>query len=951
MRLIPLAFALLVFAANAFAADSPAPATLPTPAPAPSLLPPRVVAPTDKAQFRRFVLPNGMKVLLVSDPNFNKSAASLAVSTGQIDDPKDTEGLAHFLEHMLFLGTEKYPEVGEYGNYIRANGGHQNAYTAGDFTNYHFDIRHDAFAGGLDRFAQFFIAPKFNPEFVSREVNAVHNEAMRHVQNDQRRRLNVARELYDPSSGESKFSTGTKETLAKADPAAVRAFYEGHYSADRMALAMAGTASLDEMEKWAREDFSAVPKRKLPPIVREPKFLPPKPALRLAFVEPIKEVRLLSLEFVVPDVRADFASHPDALVDALLGDEGQGGLVERLKSRNLADGVSVDVWERTTAYGSLFVNVALTPKGLAEYPRVMQEVLAYADFLRNAPFPSNFYAEHAKVAALKETYSDRGEGVDLATKLANNALFYPLEVAERATDAWGAPNEAAYRRLLGAIRADNMLAVVQAKGLETDRKERIYHTAYSYREDAGPAYAALARPARVAFTLPGTNAYMPTRVAILPERPLPLIEEPGLRLYYAQDVEFKRPATTIIYRFVPSREVANVESAAMLELFEVSLREYLRPVLQEAQEAGTDVSIEASLEGVKVSVSGFGDSPARVAQVVASSLRTFIIPSERYESLKDLRLRSLRSYGETEAYRLARDRRDAMSREFSYLPGELLDTTERATWEDVRAFRQRFFARGAVEVLAHGHMAPELSITVARGIAQGIGAAPAAAEQLVRRRHVSIEPKEHVVDVGEIAGVNSAYVTDFVLPDDKPETRAAAIVLANFMGEPFFSELRTRQQLGYIVGSAQGSSQHQRYFSFIVQSSGYAPDELRKRADAFIATLPQKLAQATDAQWSTLIAGARATLAAKPKSIGEKANVFFEEAYTFDHEWDRRESALAALDTLTRDRAAAILSSALGTESARRRSVLLYTKAKPMAEAVQGSFSDREKWKGARKFR
>jgi insulysin len=668
-------------------------------------------------------------------------------------------------------------------------------------------------------------------------------------------------------------------------------------------------------------------------------------------VEPIKEVRLLSLEFVVPDVRADFASHPDALVDALLSDEGQGGLVERLKSENLADGVSVDVWERTTAYGSLFVNVSLTPKGLAQYPRVMEEVLAYAEFLRKAPFPAAFYAEHARIAALKETYSDRGEGVDLATKLANNALFYPLEAAERATDAWGAPDEAAYRRLLEAIRPNNMLAVLQAKGLETNRKERIYHTAYSYREDSGAAYAALLHPSRLAFALPRANSYMPTQVAIQPERPLPLIEQPGLRLYYAQDVEFQRPSTTIIYRFVPSRDVASVESAALLELFELSLREYLRPVLQAAQEAGTEARIDADLEGVKVTVSGFGNSPGRVAQDVAASLRAFVIPTERYESLKDLRLRSLRSYGETEAYQLARDRRDALSREFSYVPSQLLPATEGATWEDVRAFRQRFFARGAVEMLAHGHVTPDEAVAIARAVAQAIGAAPASSEQLVRRRHVSIEPKEHIVDVGEIAGVNSAFVTDFVLPDDKPETRAAAVVLANFMGEPFFSELRTRQQLGYIVGSAQGASQHQRYFSFIVQSSGYAPDELRKRADAFIATLPQKLAQATDAQWSTLIAGARATLAAKPKSIGEKANVFFEEAYTFDHEWDRRESALAALDTLTRDRAAAILSSALGTESARRRSVLLYTKAKPMAEAVQGSFSDREKWKGARKFR
>ena len=949
---IPFLAILLALAGASFAADTPpaTPAPAATPASPASLLPPRIVAPTDKAVFRRLVLDNGMRVLLVSDPNFNRSAASLAVATGQIDDPKETEGLAHFLEHMLFLGTDKYPDIAEYGNFIRANGGHTNAYTAGDYTNYHFDVRHAALPGALDRFAQFFIAPKFNPEFVSREVNAVNNEAMRHVQNDVRRRLNVARELYDPSSGESKFSTGTKETLAKADAAVVRAFYESHYSADRMALAIASTASLDEMERWARQDFAAVPRRSVTAEVREPKFLPPKPALRLAFVEPIKEVRTLSLEFPIPDVRADFASKPGDLVDALMSEEGQGGLVERLKREDLADGVNFEVWERTPTYGSIFVNVALTPRGLQEYQRVMQIVLGYADYLRNASFPANFYAERARVAALKETYSDRGEGTNLATKLANNALFYPLDVAERATDAWGAPNEAAYRRLLGSIRADNMLAILQAKGLETNRKERIYGTAYSYREETGPAYAALMRPATTGFALPAANPYMPAHVAVLPEHPLALVDEPGLQLFYAEDVEFQRPSTTIIYRFVPSRDVASLESAALLKLYEVSLREYLRPTIQDAQLAGTDVHVSADLEGVRVTVSGFGSSPSSVALAIAQSLRTFIIPPERYESLKDLRMRALRSYGETEAYQLARDRRDAMATEYQYLPSDMLAPTDQATWEDVRAFRQRFFARGRVEVLAHGHTTPESAVDTARKVAQFIAAAPAPVDQLMKRRHLVIEPKDHVVDVGEIAGVNSAFITDFILPDDKAETRAASVVLANFISEPFFTELRTRQQLGYIVGSAATASQRERFFTFIVQSSGLPPDELRKRADLFIATLPQKLAATTEAQWATLVAGARSALSEKPKSIAAKAVIFFEEAYTFDREWDRRESALAALDKLTKDRAIAILSSALSADSARRRSVMLYTKAKPMTEQVTPCFTERDKWKASRRF-
>jgi hypothetical protein len=58
-------------------------------------------------------------------------------------DPWELPGLAHFCEHMLFLGTDKYPLENEYGKFISAHGGHTNAYTAADHTNYHFDIAPD----------------------------------------------------------------------------------------------------------------------------------------------------------------------------------------------------------------------------------------------------------------------------------------------------------------------------------------------------------------------------------------------------------------------------------------------------------------------------------------------------------------------------------------------------------------------------------------------------------------------------------------------------------------------------------------------------------------------------------------------------------------------------------------------------------------------------------------
>ena len=99
-----------------------------------------VVSPNDSREYGHLRLSNDMHVLLISDPSSDKGAASLDVYVGSYQNPQDRAGLVHFLEHMLFLGTEKYPQPGEYQSFISEHGGSHNAGTGLENTNYFFDI-------------------------------------------------------------------------------------------------------------------------------------------------------------------------------------------------------------------------------------------------------------------------------------------------------------------------------------------------------------------------------------------------------------------------------------------------------------------------------------------------------------------------------------------------------------------------------------------------------------------------------------------------------------------------------------------------------------------------------------------------------------------------------------------------------------------------------------------
>ena len=232
-----------------------------------------VKSPIDPKQYRYLTLDNSLRVLLVSDPDTDKAGASLDVHIGNSSDPAEWQGLAHFLEHMLFLGNGKYPEPGEYQNYINANGGSNNAYTAFGHTNYFFNVAQDKLEPALDRFSRFFIDPTFDPTFVDRERAVVHSEYQARRKEEGRRIWAANKALINPGHPASNFAVGSLDTLRDRDGITARdkliEFYDQYYSANLMTLAVVGRESLDQLETWVREKFSEVPNKD----VLKPKFI------------------------------------------------------------------------------------------------------------------------------------------------------------------------------------------------------------------------------------------------------------------------------------------------------------------------------------------------------------------------------------------------------------------------------------------------------------------------------------------------------------------------------------------------------------------------------------------------------------------------------------------------------------------------------------------------------
>lgn len=260
------------------------------------------VSHNDKRQYRYIVLPNKLRALLICDPDTEKSSCACDVKVGSMCDPQDVQGLAHFLEHMLFMGTEKYPIENEYSTYLSAHGGFSNAFTGQEDTVYYFDVQNDFFEGALDRFAAFFSCPLFTEAATFREMNAVDNENTKNLQADSWRHFQLLKSLASCDHPFSMFSTGNLETL-KSIPESkglnireeLLKFHERYYSSNVMTVAVYGPHPLDELQAWVEQKFSAIKNADLAYPSFSSEVFRPQDLSRIVSVVPVKDTKTLDL--------------------------------------------------------------------------------------------------------------------------------------------------------------------------------------------------------------------------------------------------------------------------------------------------------------------------------------------------------------------------------------------------------------------------------------------------------------------------------------------------------------------------------------------------------------------------------------------------------------------------------------------------------------------------------
>ncbi|GAQ85219.1 Insulinase (Peptidase family M16) family protein [Klebsormidium nitens] len=916
-----------------------------------------------------------------------KAAAAMCVGVGSFSDPMEAQGLAHFLEHMLFMGSQKFPDENEYDSYLSKHGGGSNAFTEAEYTCFHFDVNRRFLQGALDRFAQFFINPLAKVEAMDREVQSVDSEFNQVLQDDNARLQQLHCSTADVSHPFHKFMWGNKKSLSGGEGTGgpdmrslLMKLYLEHYRADRMHLAVLGGDSLDTLEEWVTKLFSPIRGQGGP----RPSFLPPpgappayQPGL-LYKVESVRDQNLLSLTWQLPCLDAHYQAKPADYVSHLIGHEGAGSLLSLLKAKGWATGLSAGVGDggldRSTACYMFEAHIWLSVLGLEKVYDVIGLLYQYVAMLRREGPQEWVFRELQAIAEMDFRFAEEREAEDCVVSVAHNMSLYQPEHTLYGDYIYRDWDPRLVTDVLDRLTPSNMRVDIVTQHFDASApgvlKEPWFEVPYTVEPLPNDLLQTWSQPPGVdsALKMPPRNEYIPLDFSLRAEKepekagangaaaangvggrkegkvepPVVIHEDESLKLWFKQDTQFKTPRANMYFSITSPVAHSSVDNCVMTELFVKLVEDALNETLYLANVAKLDSSIAIHADKFELRVGGFSDKLLKLVSRLFTELRRFEVRPDRFLVMREASERGYRNVN-MKPLKHSAYLRLALLKERHWPFEDRLAALGRITAEDVRKFVPSLFEKTFVEVLAHGNLTRSEALQLVGIVKEAFPGSPLSPEERPVERILRLPEGVqylHEVETKNDAEENSVVEMYYQVGLPRKQSYAADYALVDLLEqlayEPFYDQLRTKEQLGYRVDCGVRATHRVLGFCFRVQSADYAPDHLHKRGEAFLTTFRKQLADMPADEFDEHRESLIDEKLQKDHALREESDRFWEQIWEPRYMFDARQQEAAALQTVTKEQVLEWFDEHIAQTSGRRKRLSIHVWGRKAAEKQGG---------------
>lgn len=862
-------------------------------------------------------LNNGLEAYLISDPRADQSAAALAMHVGSWSDSPQYPGIAHFLEHLLFMGSETYPEENAYDKQIWDNGGTLNAYTAPDRTVYMFSVNNDAFPTTLDMFSHMFIDPLFNPSGIARELHAVDQEHDKNIEVDGNRLWMVLKETGNPAHPNALFNTGNSETLGGIPRSEVMKWYKSHYSADKAHLILYSTLPIEELEALAVNHFSAVPLANVPPQEIKEALFSHKQEGHIVAIKPIKDLRNLTLAWELPkSYLQDLENKSHALLSYILGGKQEASLYAELKKEELVEDISAGLTKASSGCGFFTIDFDLTPQGTLQFETVIERCFQALNNLKQTGIPPYIFNEMKTMAQIDYEYQSRIAPFQFVMSSAHDMIDEPLETYPQKTLIPSLYDSKQISSFLNHITPEKatyfLLAPPELTNITPDKTERWSGAQYATRKIAPETLTAWNEIERHPhISLPAQNRFIPTNLELVTQNkeehilvtptPILLSNCHQGKAYFWEDSQYLVPEVSWIFNIRSPLIDGTSKSSVFMDLYRFALHEKMADTLSYAEAASLSTRTGVSNLKFILAIQGYSEKAPLLLEALLSEMKSLKISKEEFELYTTSLLSSYSNVGKAMPIVQAQEILLNITTNISPKHNEKIVALKNMSYEDFLAFSDKLFQEAYVEAMLTGNLCEKDANHIWNMVRTKLAYSPYPPQEHEKKQMLILSPFQgpyKVHNLTESLG-NAAILVVQEGPFSYPK-KAAASVLGTALQEDFFDTLRTKQQTAYIAKVFAMEEEEQLYKLFMVQSSTHQPDELIARFELFLETYVKDFeSMITEGRFEVIRDNLITLLSTPPTNLPKMASHLNELAFTHKGDFERYEKAIQALKELT----------------------------------------------------
>lgn len=893
-------------------------------------------------------LENGLTVFIISDPEIKESAAAMAVNVGSWDDPKEYPGIAHFTEHMLFQGTNKYPDRNDFFKFILDRGGNLNAYTMPDRTVYMFSINNSAFVDGLNRFSQFFISPLFDPSAITSELFAVDQEHAKNIENDLRRAAQVWKETSNPNHPNINFSTGNSTTLSKIPREKLIEWHAKYYSANLMRLVIYTSDSIDNCLSLVTSLFTDIPSKEGKKLSNLPELSSDLQKGHLIYIKPIKDIEQLSIQWELPRNLLNDESKSAELIAYALNAGHKKSLLNVLKKENLVDDLTASVSNIGNLCSLFSISFSLTDEGVLNINKITEKTFQLLNSLKQSGVPPYLFHEMNTMAKINYEYQTRPDPFNFVEATASELLEEELSTYPNKTLLASSYSPSIIQKVLNHFTIENCQIFVVSDPNKTKviptKKEKWVDVEYAIEPISPSLIKNLTNLQNdPSLDLPPPNPFIPSSLSILEnenkdEKPINVFQN-ELGTGYFIPTNFTSPEINLIFKIKTPLFSDSSKCYVLFDLFSKTLSDNLNDLSLQAKSAGLQYNMDIEKQEMILQIKGYSEKASLFLESILKQMTNLTLTKESFDNhVKFFQKSYYNSRFDLPVNQASDELTHLLYKDYP-TEEEKLKILNTLTYEDVLQFFSSLFEKTYIESIFTGNLTIKNSESIWLDLQTAISKVPY--KNLSNQKILSLSKGAHkTIKKTDVLG--SGIILTIEENPFSFKRRAAQEILSQGLKEPFFSEMRSKQKTAYFARSWDIEKQRHLFQLFTVQSGSVSAEELLYRFEIFLDDFIQNIEKNIDRKrFEEIKENLIIQLKNPPKNLDETAQKYSLLAFDYkDFNWE--EKRIQAHLNLSYEDFIALSKEFISKENKKRLAILVEGKLKENESLKYNSISTQE---------